>query len=157
MKNLNHDLIYGPFLWGVPIFPSVVVLALRGVCRCVCRGQVAQQLEWVLLDAHFALLQSLTLQPPTAGKQLWVARRCQALSALIRLTTIAPCQELLNMQEKVSRLLAQESFINHLPQESWSCGAAVSAGCYSYSISTFINLSSKLTSENHAALHDQSW
>ncbi|XP_064173898.1 uncharacterized protein LOC135245060 isoform X2 [Anguilla rostrata] len=86
------------------VYHTVVVLALRGVCRCVCRGQVAQQLEWVQLDAHFALLQSLTLQPPTAGKQLWVARRCQALSALIRLTTIAPCQELLNMQEKVCQI-----------------------------------------------------
>ncbi|KAI1894670.1 hypothetical protein AGOR_G00118150 [Albula goreensis] len=85
------------------VYHNVVILAMQGVCRCVCRGQMAQQLEWILLDAHFALLKSLT-QQPIPRKQLWITRRCQALNALIRLTTIAPCRELLNLQEKVCQV-----------------------------------------------------
>lgn len=63
-------------------------------------GEVVQQLEWVLLDAHFALLQAL-IQQDREGKQPWIVKRCQALTALIRLSSIAPCRELLDMQEKV--------------------------------------------------------
>ncbi|KAG7462877.1 hypothetical protein MATL_G00189370 [Megalops atlanticus] len=85
------------------VYHIVVVLAVQGVCRCVCRGQVAQQLEWVLLDAHFALLQILIHQEITM-KQPWIAKRCQALTALIRLTTISPCRELLDLQEKVCQV-----------------------------------------------------
>ena len=58
-------------------------------------------MEWVLLDAHFALLQGLMLAKPGTERQTSVAKRCQALAALIRLTAIAPCRELLDMQEKV--------------------------------------------------------
>ncbi|XP_063048932.1 uncharacterized protein LOC134442896 isoform X2 [Engraulis encrasicolus] len=84
----------------------LVCLAAQGVSQCVCRGEVAQQLEWVLLDSHFALLQALIQQPSTgvAGKQAWVSQRCQALSALIRLASIPPCRELLDMQEKVCQI-----------------------------------------------------
>ncbi|XP_062375921.1 uncharacterized protein LOC134064127 [Sardina pilchardus] len=85
------------------VYHFVVSLAAQGVARCVCRGEVAQQLEWVLLDGHFALLQSL-IQQPGAAKQAWIAQRCQALSALIRLTSITPCRELLDMQEKVCQV-----------------------------------------------------
>lgn len=96
-----------------PILPSlgpffvlrVVFLAAQGMARCVCRGEVAQQLEWVLLDGHFALLQALNQQQPGTGKQAWFAQRCQALSALIRLTSITPCRELLDIQEKVTTFL----------------------------------------------------
>lgn len=85
---------------------SVAVLTAQSVSRCVCRGEVSGQLEWVLLDAHFALLQRLIQQSECQAKtgiekQSLVAKRCQALTALIRLTSIAPCQELLDMQEKV--------------------------------------------------------
>ncbi|XP_029621454.1 uncharacterized protein LOC115201736 isoform X2 [Salmo trutta] len=98
------------------VYHTVVVLAARGVCRCVCRDQVAQQLEWVLLDAHFALLQSLIQQKKAAGltqgqgkqgeteRQAWVTKRCQALTGLIRLTSIPACRELLDMQEKVCQV-----------------------------------------------------
>ena len=85
---------------------SVAVQTAQSVSQCVCRGEVTRQLEWVLLDAHFALLQRLIQQgefQAKAGieKQSVVAKRCQGLTALIRLTTIAPCQELLDMQERV--------------------------------------------------------
>nr|XP_046189567.1 nascent polypeptide-associated complex subunit alpha, muscle-specific form-like [Oncorhynchus gorbuscha] len=98
------------------VYHTVAVLAARGVCRCVCRDEVAQQLEWVLLDAHFALLQSLIQQKKAAGltqgqgkqgeteRQAWVAKRCQALTGLIRLTSIPACRELMDMQEKVCQV-----------------------------------------------------
>lgn len=87
---------------------SVALLAAQSVSQCVCRGEASGQLEWVLLDSHFALLQRLIQQSEgqaKAGiqKQSLVAKRCQALTALIRLTSITPCQELLNMQEKVKQ------------------------------------------------------
>lgn len=84
----------------------VAVLAAQRVSQCVCRGEAIRQLEWVLLDAHFALLQRLIQQCERHAKagierQSVVAKRCQALTALLRLTSISPCQELLDMQERV--------------------------------------------------------
>lgn len=85
---------------------SVAVLAAQSVSQCVCRGEVSGQLEWVLLRAHFALLQRLIQRgehQTKAGinRQILVAQRCQVLTALIRLTSVSPCQELLDMQERV--------------------------------------------------------
>lgn len=85
---------------------SVAVLTAQTVSQCVCRGEASGQLERVLLDAQFALLQRLIQQgehraKPDMERQSLVAKRCQALTALIRLTSIAPCQQLLDMQEKV--------------------------------------------------------
>ncbi|XP_023698493.2 uncharacterized protein [Paramormyrops kingsleyae] len=85
------------------VFHATAVLAARGLCGCMCRGEVARQMDWVLLDAHFALLQAL-IQAQVPGREAWVARRCQALNSLIRLTTIAPCRELLDLQEKVCQI-----------------------------------------------------
>lgn len=87
-------------------FFSVAVLTAQSVSQCVCRGEVSGQLEWVLLDAQFALLQVLIQQgecqaKPGMEKQSLVAKRCQALTALIRLTSIANSQELMDMQERV--------------------------------------------------------
>lgn len=88
---------------------SVAVLTAQSASRCVCSGSVSAQLEWVLLDAHFALLRGLIQEGErqakvvgaAEGQQRLVARRCRALTALIRLTSISPCQELLDMQERV--------------------------------------------------------
>lgn len=80
----------------------MVVLSALSVSQCVNRGEASRQLEWVLLEAHFVLLQRLIQQDrPGEQRRLLVAKRSQALVALIRLTSIAPCQELLDMQEKV--------------------------------------------------------
>lgn len=84
----------------------MAMLSAQSVSQCVRRGEVSRQLEWVLLDAHFALLQRLTQQSECQAKtgierQFLVAKRCQALTALIRHTSITPCQELLDMQERV--------------------------------------------------------
>ncbi|XP_069394857.1 uncharacterized protein [Paralichthys olivaceus] len=90
---------------------SVALLAAQSVsrCVCVCGGRVSVQLEWVLLDAHLALLQRLVQQGECQDKavnemQSQVAKRCQTLTALIRLTSITPCQELLDMQERTCQL-----------------------------------------------------
>ncbi|XP_034753536.1 uncharacterized protein LOC117960084 isoform X2 [Etheostoma cragini] len=91
------------------VYHIVAVLTAQSVSQCVCRGEIMEQLEWVLLDAQFALLHRLIEQGEHQAKvgierQSLVAKRCQALTALIRLTSIAPCQELLDMQERACQL-----------------------------------------------------
>ncbi|KAG9275063.1 hypothetical protein AMEX_G9539 [Astyanax mexicanus] len=81
----------------------VAVFAARAVSMSAVQGEMVQQLEWVLLDAHFALLQIL-VQQQSEITQAWNTRRCQALGALIRLSCIAPCRKLLDMQERVCEM-----------------------------------------------------
>ncbi|KAK7902132.1 hypothetical protein WMY93_018901 [Mugilogobius chulae] len=84
---------------------SVAALAAQSVSQCVSRGEASSQLEWVLLDAHFVLLQQLIHKAKAnAEMKSSVAKRCQAIIALIRLTSITSCQELLDMQENVCQL-----------------------------------------------------
>ncbi|XP_058651185.1 uncharacterized protein LOC131551945 isoform X2 [Onychostoma macrolepis] len=85
------------------VYHIVSGLAAQGISRCVNQGEVLQQLDSVLLEAHFALLQGL-IQQQRDGKQPWIVKRCQALTALIRLSSIGPCRELLDMQEKVCQM-----------------------------------------------------
>ncbi|KAM7408369.1 hypothetical protein PAMA_002199 [Pampus argenteus] len=99
----QKNTLAGQAMSAEQIYHTVAVLTAQSVSQCVCRGEVSRQLEWVLLDAHFALLQRLIQQSECQAKSL-VAKRCQALVALIHLTSIAPCQELLDMQEKVCQL-----------------------------------------------------
>ncbi|XP_029927023.1 uncharacterized protein LOC115372983 isoform X2 [Myripristis murdjan] len=106
----QRNTLSGKAMRAEQVYHTVAVLAAQGVSRCVGHGEVSTQLEWVLLDAHFTLLQSLIRQGECQGKaaterQSLVAKRCQALTALISLTSIAPCQELLDMQEKACQVL----------------------------------------------------
>ncbi|XP_075719227.1 uncharacterized protein LOC142760141 isoform X2 [Rhinoderma darwinii] len=71
----------------------------RALCQCLHRGVVTQDLEWALLEACFGLLEFLVEEAPT--KEDWIRKRCQALSAVIRLSSIPGCKRLLDMQEKV--------------------------------------------------------
>ncbi|KAK2896317.1 hypothetical protein Q8A67_010805 [Cirrhinus molitorella] len=98
-KNSFSDLTMSP----EQVYHIVSGLAAQGISRCVNQGEVLQQLEWVLLDAHFALLQGL-IQQEGDGKQPWIVKRCQAITALIRLSSIGPCRELLDLQEKVCQM-----------------------------------------------------
>ncbi|XP_074503231.1 uncharacterized protein LOC141774455 isoform X1 [Sebastes fasciatus] len=105
----QRNTLSGKDMSAEQVYHTVAVLAAQSVCRCVCRGEAEGQLEWVLLDAQFALLQRLIQQGerqarPGIERQSLVAKRCQALTALIRLTSIAPCQELLDMQERACQL-----------------------------------------------------
>lgn len=76
-------------------------MAAQALSMCVGQGRVTQQLESVLLDAHFASLNVL-IEQENIIKQAWITKRCQALSALIRLSCIATSRELLDLQLKVS-------------------------------------------------------
>ncbi|KAF7667864.1 hypothetical protein LDENG_00040650 [Lucifuga dentata] len=108
-KLQQKNTLSGKAMSAEQVYHTAAVLAAQAVSQCVCRGEASAQLEWVLLDSHFALLQGLIRQPKCKPKaysdrQSLVAKRCQALTALIRLTSIAPCQELLDMQEKVCQV-----------------------------------------------------
>ncbi|XP_036980656.1 uncharacterized protein LOC119034059 [Acanthopagrus latus] len=105
----QRNTLSGKAMSAEQVYHTVAVLTAQSVSQCVCRGEASGQLEWVLLDAQFALLQRLIQQGERQAKagterQSLVAKRCQALTALIRLTSIAPCQELLDMQERACQL-----------------------------------------------------
>ncbi|XP_026165611.1 uncharacterized protein LOC113132025 [Mastacembelus armatus] len=105
----QRSTLSGKAMSAEQVYHTVAVLTAQSVSQCVCRAEVSGQLEWVLLDAHFALLQRLIQQgdlQAKAGteKQFLVAKRCQALTALISLTSISPCQELLDMQKSACQL-----------------------------------------------------
>lgn len=61
---------------------------------CVCRGETSRQLEWVLLDAHFTLLQRLIQQgarhQAKNGEAVSDHKEMLALAAPINLMSIAP-------------------------------------------------------------------
>ncbi|KAK1171297.1 hypothetical protein AOXY_G6060 [Acipenser oxyrinchus oxyrinchus] len=99
LKKVNFS---GKIMTAEEVIHIVADLTAKALCQCPFRGAVMQQLEWGLLEAHFFLLESLVLQPKR--KESWIGRRCQALSALLRLTSIPACKELLDMQEKVCQL-----------------------------------------------------
>nr|XP_046256934.1 uncharacterized protein LOC124065539 [Scatophagus argus] len=105
----QRNTLSGKAMSAEQVYHTVAVLTAQSVSQCVCRGKASGELEWVLLDAQFALLQRLIQQgkrqaKPGTERQSLTAKRCQALTALIRLTSIAPCQELLDMQEKACQL-----------------------------------------------------
>ncbi|XP_074532235.1 uncharacterized protein LOC141795303 [Halichoeres trimaculatus] len=113
LLTLGHlqqkNILNGKAMNADQVYHLTALLAAQSVSQCVWRGEASGQLEWVLLDSHFALLQRLIQQgegQARAGiqRQSLVAKRCQALAALIRLTSITPCQELLDMQEKTCQL-----------------------------------------------------
>nr|XP_014349464.1 PREDICTED: uncharacterized protein LOC106705203 isoform X2 [Latimeria chalumnae] len=84
------------------VYHIVTDLAAKALTQCPYQGVVSQQLEWVLLEAHYSLLESLVHQPQ--GREFWITKRCEALSALMRLTSIPSCKKLIDMQEKVCQL-----------------------------------------------------
>ncbi|XP_035461915.2 uncharacterized protein LOC118283730 [Scophthalmus maximus] len=108
----QRNTLSGEAMSAEQVYHTVAVLTAQSASRCVCSGSVSAQLEWVLLDAHFALLRGLIQEGErqakvvgaAEGQQRLVARRCRALTALIRLTSISPCQELLDMQERACQL-----------------------------------------------------
>ncbi|KAK2852995.1 hypothetical protein Q7C36_008196 [Tachysurus vachellii] len=79
---------------------SVALMVAKAPTMCVGQGQVTQHLEKVLLDAHFASIK-LLLEQENIVKQAWMTKRFQALSALIQLSCIDTCRELLDLQLKL--------------------------------------------------------
>ncbi|XP_040207190.1 uncharacterized protein LOC120937775 isoform X1 [Rana temporaria] len=84
------------------VLQMVADWSAKALCQCPHRGMVTQQLEWALLEACFGLLELLVEK--SSKNEAWIGRRCQALSALIRLASIPPCKKLLDLQEKVCQL-----------------------------------------------------
>ncbi|XP_068088417.1 uncharacterized protein [Hyperolius riggenbachi] len=99
IKNISN----GPsFMSPTQVLHTVADWSVKALCQCPHQGLVTQDLEWALLEACFGLLELLIEE--TDNKEDWIMRRCQALSALLRLTTIPRCKRLLNMHEKVCQL-----------------------------------------------------
>ncbi|GAA6101634.1 uncharacterized protein LOC108425413 isoform X1 [Tachysurus ichikawai] len=80
----------GQTMSSMLVYQNVALMAVKAPSMCVGQGQVTQHLEKVLLDAHFASLK-LLLEQENIVKQAWMTKRCQALSALIRLSCIDTC------------------------------------------------------------------
>ncbi|KAE8600985.1 hypothetical protein XENTR_v10013489 [Xenopus tropicalis] len=76
--------------------------AAKTLCQYWHRGEVSQELEWILLESCFSLLQFLTQESP--DNEAWIRKRCQGMSALLNHSCISPCKELLDMQEKVCQI-----------------------------------------------------
>ncbi|XP_060781416.1 uncharacterized protein LOC132889178 isoform X2 [Neoarius graeffei] len=100
---LSKHTTVGQMMSPMLVYQNVAVMAAQALSVCVGQGQVTQQLERVLLDAHFTSLKVLTEREDII-KQAWTTKRCQALSALIRLSCIATSRELLDLQLKVCAL-----------------------------------------------------
>ncbi|CAK8678105.1 unnamed protein product [Clavelina lepadiformis] len=73
------------------------------LCSLFHKGFVFQQLEMILLNCQYALLEILIEERPNDTK--WISQRCLYLSAMIRSTTIPRNKPLLALQEKVSQKL----------------------------------------------------
>ncbi|XP_073528280.1 uncharacterized protein [Phyllobates terribilis] len=101
LKNLPVKLS-SSFMTPQQVLHFVADWAARALCRCLQRGAITQDLEWALLEACLGLLEFLI--EDTSAKDDWIRKRCQALSALIRLASIPGCKKLLDIQEKVCRL-----------------------------------------------------
>ncbi|XP_067845587.1 uncharacterized protein [Heptranchias perlo] len=121
---LNIQLLKGIFRLGTFLFnppaglpektmpPEQVLhfaadLAARGLCQYPYRGAVSQDLEWLLLEAHFTLLDLLAKH--ASGMEEWVDKRCQSLSSLIKNSSIPVCEELRDMQRMVCQLRVEIS------------------------------------------------
>ncbi|KAL7877350.1 hypothetical protein SRHO_G00039930 [Serrasalmus rhombeus] len=167
---LSKHMTSGQKICPVLVYHTVALFAARAVSMCVGWGELIQQLEWVLLDAHFALLEVL-MQQQSMIRQVWIAQRCQALTALIRLACIAPCRELLDMQEKVCEvgvmttprsstalcLLGLSQLAQYDSDPSSESGqAAMADACLSFQASIALE-GSELTGDPPEQLTKQKW
>ncbi|XP_060687156.1 uncharacterized protein LOC132819601 [Hemiscyllium ocellatum] len=87
-----------------------VDLTSRSLCKYPYRGILSQELELILLEAHFTLLELLAHQ--TLVNEDLVSKRCQALSALIKSTNLQTNAELQEMQRTVCQLRVETTPCN---------------------------------------------
>ena len=85
-------------------FLCAAVLASHLMSQLVSRGDTYHQVEWVLFEAHFLLLQIMLHEEENqgAGNDKVASVYCENLSSLIKCSTILPGKQLLDLQEKVS-------------------------------------------------------
>nr|XP_009859922.1 uncharacterized protein LOC104266112 [Ciona intestinalis] len=85
------------------VYHCVCLHAGMALCSLYHRGPLFQQIEWLLLDAHYALLEIMISE--LLSDTVWIEQRCRYLSAMIRASTITRDNKLLSLQEKVSQKL----------------------------------------------------
>lgn len=85
------------------IFRTVAALAVQALCSIVNKGELYQQIEWTLLQAHSNFLQLLLDSQKKDGgiPGSVVARHCDNLSALVNVSSIPRNNALLQLQGKV--------------------------------------------------------
>ncbi|XP_069787865.1 uncharacterized protein [Narcine bancroftii] len=121
---LNTHLLRGIFKLGTFLFnppaglpektmsPEQVLhfsvdLAAWAMCKYSYDGSLSHELEWLLLEAQFTLLE-LHSKKSNATEEV-ISKRCQNLSLLLKNTSIPICKELLEMQRMVSQLRVEIS------------------------------------------------
>ncbi|XP_038663179.1 uncharacterized protein LOC119971545 isoform X5 [Scyliorhinus canicula] len=124
---LNIQLLKGIFRLGTFLFnppaglpektmaPEQVLhfaadLASRSLCKYPYRGTLSQDLEWMLIEAHFTLLELLAHQQ-LVNEDL-VTKRCQSLSALLKNTNLHINAEMLEIQRTVCQLRVETTPCN---------------------------------------------
>ena len=82
------------------VFFSAALLASQ-VLPKIARGDLYQQVEWVIMETHSQLLD--IIMKTQKNKQALIAQRCQRLSAFIKRSTVPEgSPDLMALQEKVS-------------------------------------------------------
>ena len=104
-------------------------LTHRYVCSCsacvsacavlpqISRGDLHQQIEWVLLEAHSLLLDHLiAASPPNTPL---IVQRCQRLSALIKRATIPDGPEVMALQQRVHIIVYNKKCVHRSAWTVW--------------------------------------
>ncbi|KAK3595487.1 hypothetical protein CHS0354_021583 [Potamilus streckersoni] len=87
------------------VFHNACLLATQTL-PLVSRGDLYQQLEWVILDAHSCLLDLLIASSPAdTTREKLITQRCHWLSSRIFHSTIPSNDQLLTLQEKTCQKL----------------------------------------------------
>ena len=86
-------------------------LASHVLTHLVARGDTYHQVEWVLLECHFKLLQIMLegAKDKGDGKNAEISRFCENLSGLLNCSTIPPGKQILELQEKVRKIRASSA------------------------------------------------
>lgn len=89
------------------VFRSVASLAVQALSSIVNKGKLYHQLEWTFLEAHSNYLQLLLDEQKKDGEISGsvVARFCDNLSSLIKVSSLPKNSALLQLQEKVRCLI----------------------------------------------------
>lgn len=81
------------------------MLASYVLSHLVARGDTYHQVEWVLFESHFQLLQMMLdgAKDKGAEQSSEVSRFCENLSGLLNCSNIPPGKQILELQEKVRK------------------------------------------------------
>ena len=84
-------------------FHLCAMLSCHVLSHLVARGDTYHQVQWVLFETHFTLLQMILegAKDKGDGKSGEISRFCENLSGLLNCSTIPPGKQILDLQEKV--------------------------------------------------------